>query len=593
MPTILQHRRGTTACALSQTLCPAELFVDCQRNEVYLHDGSTCGGNLIGGSQDSKFNIDYGTGSLANKNAFAMNNIAVGAYSLCSTTGGSSPMGTTGTNNIAVGVNAGCNNIQGLHNITIGQINGNGYSLYNTQLGRNNFAGSNAQQGRIDFCAGSLGCLPGTLWIDGCGNSVSSTARPLTYRCLSGAIDCTYWGSFYGSVPLCRVSGTTPTTTPTADVFITGGVTTGGVIAFIAARNAGCGVGLDTVFRFDPACIGGTTDLCLRVGMESPSYTIVEGICNFPNASRAQASTIIGHNNGSSSYCAALGTNIIGSNNLNVDISCNCLFAGSLTILGNDNLSNHTDSGAFYRGIVIGNNSERCYRDQFANQNITIGDCIGNGHCTGGSNIFIGLNAAALPGFMTGLHCGGSGCTAGQSSSSVIIGALASPRGGIDSTIIGTQAGSQVDNCFSNSTLIGYNAGDFLNAGSVRNRVVIGNASIDCFQMAVQSISSLSDCRDKKNITPISIDALSLVNNLNPVKFTWNTRDGARTDVEDFGFVAQEVLSATDEIGVSDWLDIVGKDDPNRLDIKMTKLIPVLVKAIQQLSDKVEQLENK
>ena len=69
MPTILQHRRGSTACASSQTLCPAELFVDCQRNEVYLHDGSTCGGNLIGGSQDSKLNIDYGTGSLANKNA--------------------------------------------------------------------------------------------------------------------------------------------------------------------------------------------------------------------------------------------------------------------------------------------------------------------------------------------------------------------------------------------------------------------------------------------------------------------------------------------------------------------------------------------
>ena len=592
MPTILQHRRGTTACAASSTLCPAEIFVDCQRKEVYLHDGSTSGGILVGGSQDCSCNIVYGTGALANKNASALNNTAVGAYSLCSTTGGTSPIELTGSRNIAIGVNAGCNNIQGLQNITLGDIKGNGYSLYNTQLGKNNFGGTNAQTGRLDLCAGSLGCLPGQTWIDGCGCTVSASNRPLTFSCLNGAIDVCYHGLFFNNVPLCRVSGTNPSERPCVGTFITNA----GIIAFMNPSNPGAGVGLDTVFQFDPACIGFSTNLCLRMSMESPSYTVVEGICNFPCASQAQASTVIGHNNGQY-YCASLGNNIIGSNNLNVDVgtvgACVCHFSAQTIILGNDNLSAARDAGGFHKPIVIGNQSARTFNDSFAGANIFVGNSVGRGHLCGGHNIFIGDQTANLPGYLTGSHCAGLGCSTGCSINSIIMGAFASPRGGIDSTIIGTQAGSTCDHCFSNSTLIGYRAGDNLGAGCFSDRVVIGDQRINCFQMAVQSISSLSDCRDKKNITPISIDALSLVNNLNPVKFTWNTRDCAKIDIDDFGFIAQEVLSATDEIGVSNWLDLVGKDDPNRLDMKMTKLIPVLVKAIQQLSNKVEQLENK
>ena len=54
------------------------------------------------------------------------------------------------------------------------------------------------------------------------------------------------------------------------------------------------------------------------------------------------------------------------------------------------------------------------------------------------------------------------------------------------------------------------------------------------------------------------------------------------------GFIAQELQEA--EVGV-EYLDLVYDSNPDKLEVKQGKLIPVLVKAIQELSAKNTALE--
>ena len=56
------------------------------------------------------------------------------------------------------------------------------------------------------------------------------------------------------------------------------------------------------------------------------------------------------------------------------------------------------------------------------------------------------------------------------------------------------------------------------------------------------------------------------------------------------GFIAQELQEA--QVG-SEYLDLVMDNNPEKLEAKQGKLIPVLVKAIQELSEKNRVLEAK
>ena len=104
-------------------------------------------------------------------------------------------------------------------------------------------------------------------------------------------------------------------------------------------------------------------------------------------------------------------------------------------------------------------------------------------------------------------------------------------------------------------------------------------------------ISSLSDKRDKKNITDL-LEGIDFINKLRPVKFEWATREGlsAKDGKIRAGFIAQELQEA--QTG-SEYLDLVMDENPDKLEAKQGKLIPVLVKAIQELSAKVKELESK
>lgn len=188
-------------------------------------------------------------------------------------------------------------------------------------------------------------------------------------------------------------------------------------------------------------------------------------------------------------------------------------------------------------------------------------------------------------------------------------------RSGNQNTVIGYYAGSQLTSG-SNNTIIGHEAGKFGDAysggiqgvqsgsnnivlgyqsrpssNSVSNQITLGNPSITSLRCQVTSISGLSDERDKTNIQdlPIGID---FVNSLRPVKFEWNTRDESKVGIEDFGFIAQEVMEAEDSIDAHEWLSLTLRDNEERYELAPAKLVPILVKAIQDLSEEIKSLKN-
>lgn len=237
-------------------------------------------------------------------------------------------------------------------------------------------------------------------------------------------------------------------------------------------------------------------------------------------------------------------------------------------------LSNTTGNG----NIAIGFQS--LLYNSTASNNIGIGGGTLQENITGNFNLAVG-NVALLNN------------TTGAKNSAFGAYALRSNTTGSDNTAIGYQAGnSGVNNITtgSNNIIIGHNAA--ASSSTVSNVITLGNSSITTIRAQVTSITSLSDARDKKNIESLPT-GLEFVNSLNPVKFDWNMRDGGKIDVPDTGFIAQDLVQLEDETGIADYLKLTFRDNPDKLEASYGRLVPVLVKAIQDLSAKVNEIEEK
>ena len=93
-----------------------------------------------------------------------------------------------------------------------------------------------------------------------------------------------------------------------------------------------------------------------------------------------------------------------------------------------------------------------------------------------------------------------------------------------------------------------------------------------------------SDQRLKENITPIT-SALSEVSQLNPVKFSYKS---AKSPVADrYGLIAQDL-----EKILPDVVYVAGNEEtPDLKAVAYTELVPVLIKAIQELKAEVDALK--
>ena len=140
-----------------------------------------------------------------------------------------------------------------------------------------------------------------------------------------------------------------------------------------------------------------------------------------------------------------------------------------------------------------------------------------------------------------------------------------------------------------NNIFLGCNANGLTTGAS--NTITLGDSFISTIRAQVTSITALSDARDKKDIVDIPL-GLDFIRQIRPVKFTWNMRDGTKVGQGYAGFIAQELKEAMDYHQAKDWLELViSNADESRYEAAPGKLLPVMVKAIQDLADENDLLK--
>ena len=238
---------------------------------------------------------------------------------------------------------------------------------------------------------------------------------------------------------------------------------------------------------------------------------------------------------------------------------------------------------------------------------------------TENTNAIVGLNNTII-GYQAG------NLLTSASNANTVVGRQAGPSltSGVNNTLIGANAGTNMTTGFGNTsigiqasaqtttgyynTAIGFNSGDALTTGqnniaigqfsnqatpTTSNSITLGNVSNNVLRCAVTSITSLSDARDKKEVEDLNV-GLDFIDGLRPVKFVWDDRnEQGKHDIADFGFIAQDLKAAEDAVDMADVLKLVYDENPEKLEASYGKLIPILVKAVQELSAEVKLLKNK
>ena len=110
------------------------------------------------------------------------------------------------------------------------------------------------------------------------------------------------------------------------------------------------------------------------------------------------------------------------------------------------------------------------------------------------------------------------------------------------------------------------------------NRVVFGSTTVTNAYIQV-AWTAVSDVRDKTNFAPVP-HGLDFVNQLNPIQYQFRTdRQSEETNGPvRYGFKAQEVLALEGANPV-----IIDNENSEKLRMTDTYMIPILVKAIQEL----------
>jgi hypothetical protein len=270
-----------------------------------------------------------------------------------------------------------------------------------------------------------------------------------------------------------------------------------------------------------------------------------------------------------------LGTSVIVSN-----VHIDAPFSSSIKLTGVNTLS-PSAIGSFSTSV-----GAQALNSATGNYNSAFGYASSRDNTTGQQNTALGSSALLLN--TTGSDNTGVGYNAlGNSTGSSNVG-IGATSGGVSSGSDNISIG--VNSAFSstsgnNNIVIGSMATKA--SATASDSITLGNSSHNVLRCQVTSITSLSDSRDKKNIED-SKYGLSLVESLKPVTFEWDTRDGAKKDIKDLGFIAQELKEVDD-----DYLGLVYDENPEKLEASYGRLIPVLVKAIQELSEEVKQLKSK
>ena len=323
-----------------------------------------------------------------------------------------------------------------------------------------------------------------------------------------------------------------------------------------------------------------------------------------------------------------------GANNTAVGTSTNTqLTTGSQNVSIGSSAGNSITTGS--DNVCIG---YECHGPSTGDQNVAVGKGALSSSLTGGDdNVAIGFEAMrygsgssnvaigdrALHGTsgtaMSGTDNVAIGRQAGDAlttaSDSVFIGGIAGYQitTGEYNVAVGYQALSGSTGTKNQCTAVGYGAGDSITSGSnltcigynadassatATNEITLGDSNVSTLRCNDTSIGSLSDGRDKTDIVESSF-GLDFINSIRPVQFKWDRRNLVEGDLTAFkngkirlGFIAQELKESMPN-NENDILDLVYESNPERLEAKYGNLIPILTKAIQDLSKQNKELENR
>ena len=224
-----------------------------------------------------------------------------------------------------------------------------------------------------------------------------------------------------------------------------------------------------------------------------------------------------------------------------------------------------------------------------ANNNVAVGHNSLSANTTGANNIAMGSGAlmvSTTASSNTGLgHQALTANTTGTLNVGVGATSLFNNTTGQRNTAIGENSGANITTG-DNNVCIGRDSAT--TSATVDDQIILGNAGNNDLRCNDQSIGALSDSRDKTDVVDLPV-GLSFIDSIRPVKFKWASRDGNGNDGKTrAGFLAQELQTASTD---ATYLNLVMDDNPDKLVAKYANLIPVMVKAIKELSTKVTALE--
>ena len=472
---------------------------------------------------------------------------------------------TIGLYNVAVGNNAGYSNVDGQQNTYIGT--NAGYTSpgqnYNTfvgyESGKFNTANENTAVGRLSLHQNTTGKYNTAIGMQSLANNTDQDSlTALGYRAgyfWTAGDENTFIGHQSGF-------GTAAASTGYENTFV-GSQTGGSSNGITGLRNTA--LGRYNLFNLTS---GGDN---VAIGHQS-MITLTDGDKNVAVGKDTMAS-YTGSKNTAIGYAAGKSINSDGEN---VFVGFE---SGKLRTAGIDNV---------FIGAFAG------YSQGTGCCNIAIGRASGYSLTGGVQNTFLGRQA---------------GYSVTTTDNNTIVGHNAGLYAtGALNTIVGAQAGTKAGFTGNNNTFLGYTAGDEVTTGGQNlvlgyaagsgsspfqlttqaYRIILGdNSSTDAYIKIDWTVTS--DKRDKTDFKEIE-HGLDFVDKLKPTEYKFRkNRDTEETDGKRrYGFIAQEILELEGEDSV-----IIDTEQKDNLKYKQSHLVPVLVKAIQELKAEIELLKNK
>jgi len=217
--------------------------------------------------------------------------------------------------------------------------------------------------------------------------------------------------------------------------------------------------------------------------------------------------------------------------------------------------------------------------------NTAIGKSALQANTTASNNVAVGYQA------LTAATSGGSNTAAGRLAGKSITTA-------VGNALFGENAGAAIVSATGNA-FFGREAGIYATGGgntsigpqdsaagynpvfdlaAENNRIVMGHTNITNAYVKV-AWTVTSDARDKTNIVPMTL-GLDFVNRLNPVSYNFKVSRTDDTPIGNkrYGFLAQDILALEGDSPV-----IIDNEKPEHLKYQGESLVPILVKAIQEL----------